>query len=186
MSVSLPIDGGENNTDDARTDEPNTSDIQRPIELVGASNSADPNDNDSSDDYIQKKTKLDHPSLTDGNQIPQGSSTSETTIIANSSISDTNNESSKTEVEAKNSSTSTSESQSSDKINSSTDAKSTPIQSQQKPKPKTDIYGRIPTKEPKYPISCPTCGRIISVSRFAAHLEKCLGISGRSVSPTKR
>jgi hypothetical protein len=44
---------------------------------------------------------------------------------------------------------------------------------------KTDIYGRVPTKEPKYPISCPTCGRIISVSRFAAHLEKCLGISGR-------
>lgn len=48
-------------------------------------------------------------------------------------------------------------------------------------KPKTDIYGRIPLKEPKYPISCPTCSRNISVSRFAAHLEKCLGISGRSL-----
>jgi hypothetical protein len=51
-----------------------------------------------------------------------------------------------------------------------------------KPQPKTDIYGRVTTKEPKYPISCPTCGRNITVSRFAAHLEKCLGISGRGSS----
>ena len=45
---------------------------------------------------------------------------------------------------------------------------------------KTDIYGRTPPKEPQYPISCPTCGRIVFVRRFAAHLEKCLGISRRS------
>lgn len=56
----------------------------------------------------------------------------------------------------------------------------------EKSRPATDIYGRIPAKEPKYPISCPACSRIISVSRFAAHLEKCMGISRRSLSPTKR
>ena len=53
-------------------------------------------------------------------------------------------------------------------------------------KQKIDIYGRVPPKEPKYPISCPTCNRSISVSRFAAHLEKCMGISGRNLGgPSK-
>ncbi|KAL3808624.1 hypothetical protein ACHAXA_009005 [Cyclostephanos tholiformis] len=41
----------------------------------------------------------------------------------------------------------------------------------------TDIYGRIPGKEPKYAISCPNCGRQLSSSRLAVHLEKCMGLS---------
>eukprot|EP00970_Alexandrium_tamarense_P018753 scaffold13390_cov376-Alexandrium_tamarense.AAC.1 len=42
-----------------------------------------------------------------------------------------------------------------------------------------DIYNRNPSKEPTYPISCPKCSRKIAVSRFAGHLEKCMGISTR-------
>lgn len=48
----------------------------------------------------------------------------------------------------------------------------------------TDIYGRIPGKEPKYPVPCPNnCGRSVSSSRMALHLEKCIGLqSSRSRS----
>jgi hypothetical protein len=41
----------------------------------------------------------------------------------------------------------------------------------------TDIYGRTPGKEPKYTIACPNCGRHLSSSRLAIHLEKCMGLS---------
>ena len=52
------------------------------------------------------------------------------------------------------------------------------------PKKSTDIYGRTPGKEPKYTIPCPNnCGRQISSSRMALHLENFLGISsGRRIS----
>ncbi|KAL3776471.1 hypothetical protein ACHAWO_007551 [Cyclotella atomus] len=190
MTSALLPSGGENNTaDDARTDEPNTP-VILPIEPVGASITADANtaSDDSPDDHKHKKVKLDNQSSKDTNQITLGSA-SETTTNTNSALSDTMNESSNTQAIAMNSSTSTTESSSLPAKGSQspiTDTKPTSIQPQQKPKSKTDIYGRIPSKEPKYPISCPTCGRIISVSRFAGHLEKCLGISGRSASPTKR
>lgn len=46
----------------------------------------------------------------------------------------------------------------------------------------TDIYGRVPGKEPKYPIPCPNCKRELAVSRFCQHLEKCMGLGGRGVS----
>ena len=43
--------------------------------------------------------------------------------------------------------------------------------------PLTDIYGRTPGKEPNYTIACPNCGRHLSSSRLANHLEKCMGSS---------
>ena len=44
-------------------------------------------------------------------------------------------------------------------------------------KANTDIYGRNPGKEPKYPLKCPNnCGRQISCKMMAMHLEKCLGL----------
>jgi len=46
----------------------------------------------------------------------------------------------------------------------------------------TDIYGRVPGGEPKYPIPCPNCKRELAVSRFCQHLEKCMGLGGRGVS----
>lgn len=49
-----------------------------------------------------------------------------------------------------------------------------------KPKTHTDIYGRTPGKEFKFTIACPNnCGRYMSSSKIAMHLEKCLGISTR-------
>jgi len=45
-----------------------------------------------------------------------------------------------------------------------------------------DIWGRIPPKEPKQPVLCTLCGRHISTSRFASHLEKCMGISTRPLA----
>ena len=45
-----------------------------------------------------------------------------------------------------------------------------------------DIWGRIPPKEPKLPVLCTLCGRHISTSRFASHLEKCMGISTRPLA----
>lgn len=45
--------------------------------------------------------------------------------------------------------------------------------------PEVDIWGRIPPKEPKQPVQCTLCGRHISTTRFASHLEKCMGISTR-------
>jgi hypothetical protein len=46
--------------------------------------------------------------------------------------------------------------------------------------PLTDIYGRVPGKEPKHTIPCPNCGRQLSSSRLALHLEKCLGLVSSS------
>lgn len=46
--------------------------------------------------------------------------------------------------------------------------------------PRTDIYGRTPGKDAPYPIPCPNgCGRQITSSRIAQHLEKCLGLTSR-------
>ena len=39
---------------------------------------------------------------------------------------------------------------------------------------KGDIWGRNPPKEPKTACECKVCGRSVSVSRFAQHLDKCL------------
>lgn len=40
----------------------------------------------------------------------------------------------------------------------------------------TDIWGRIPAKEPKEMAFCSICRRHVSVVRFAPHLDKCMGI----------
>ena len=40
----------------------------------------------------------------------------------------------------------------------------------------TDIWGRIPLKEPKELAFCSICRRQVSVIRFAPHLDKCMGI----------
>lgn len=44
--------------------------------------------------------------------------------------------------------------------------------------PLTDIYGRVPGKEPSHTIPCPNdnCSRHLASSRLASHLEKCLGL----------
>jgi hypothetical protein len=42
----------------------------------------------------------------------------------------------------------------------------------------TDIWGRIPPKEPRRTATCTLCGRHLSALRFAQHLEKCMGIGG--------
>jgi hypothetical protein len=47
----------------------------------------------------------------------------------------------------------------------------------------TDIYGRIPGREPKYAIACPNCDRHLSSSRLAVHLEKCMGLSSSRRGP---
>lgn len=44
----------------------------------------------------------------------------------------------------------------------------------------TDIWGRIPPKEPKTTARCPVCSRHVSTSRFAPHLDKCMGIGSLS------
>lgn len=44
----------------------------------------------------------------------------------------------------------------------------------------TDIYGRVPPKEPKTTAKCPVCSRYVSTSRFAPHLDKCMGIGTMS------
>lgn len=43
----------------------------------------------------------------------------------------------------------------------------------------TDIWGRIPTKEPK-DLECSICGRQVNGLRFAPHLDKCMGIGTTS------
>ncbi|KAL7524166.1 hypothetical protein ACHAWF_000839, partial [Thalassiosira exigua] len=54
-----------------------------------------------------------------------------------------------------------------------------------KAKVHVDIYGRTPGKEPSHPIPCPNyCGRQISSSRMALHLEKCLGLVKKRGSNT--
>ncbi len=43
---------------------------------------------------------------------------------------------------------------------------------------KLDIWGKNPSKEPKNRLCrCQLCGRLISTSRFASHLDKCMGLS---------
>lgn len=42
-----------------------------------------------------------------------------------------------------------------------------------------DLWGRFPPKEPKLPVECTLCGRLVSTMRFASHLEKCMGLSTR-------
>jgi len=39
-----------------------------------------------------------------------------------------------------------------------------------------DIWGRIPTKEPKFLVQCSICNRMVNTLRFAPHLDKCMGI----------
>ena len=56
-----------------------------------------------------------------------------------------------------------------------------PQEVEQQP-PGVDIWGRIPPKEPKQPVLCTLCRRHISTSRFASHLEKCMGISTRPLT----
>jgi hypothetical protein len=55
--------------------------------------------------------------------------------------------------------------------------------------PNCDIWGRIPPKEPKNACLCQVCGRSVSATRFAQHLDKCLQLgntrpasSGRAAS----
>mmetsp|Transcript_20742 Transcript_20742/g.30561 ORF Transcript_20742/g.30561 Transcript_20742/m.30561 type:complete len:198 (-) Transcript_20742:120-713(-) len=52
-----------------------------------------------------------------------------------------------------------------------------------------DIWARVPPKEPKHSPQCPNCGRSVSASRFASHLDKCMGIGnsrgGVGVSGTR-
>lgn len=38
-----------------------------------------------------------------------------------------------------------------------------------------DIYGRVPSKEPRHSLACAACGRPVGVGRYAPHLDKCLG-----------
>ena len=40
----------------------------------------------------------------------------------------------------------------------------------------TDIWGNTPPKEPKAQTRCNVCGKNVGVSRFAPHLDKCMGI----------
>lgn len=39
-----------------------------------------------------------------------------------------------------------------------------------------DIWGRIPSKEPKTTVKCQNCGKNVSAIRFAPHLDKCMGL----------
>ncbi|GKY93101.1 hypothetical protein MPSEU_000278300 [Mayamaea pseudoterrestris] len=39
-----------------------------------------------------------------------------------------------------------------------------------------DIWGAIPAQEPKYLVECQICNRQVAVSRFAPHLDKCMGL----------
>lgn len=42
----------------------------------------------------------------------------------------------------------------------------------------SDIWGNYPEKEPKYLVLCKLCGLKLGCSRFANHLDKCLGLGG--------
>eukprot|EP00536_Pseudo-nitzschia_multiseries_P012718 jgi/Psemu1/290462/fgenesh1_pg.500_\ len=51
--------------------------------------------------------------------------------------------------------------------------------------PKLDIWGKTPAKEPKNRLCrCQLCGRLISTSRFASHLDKCMGLSTSRGGPS--
>lgn len=45
----------------------------------------------------------------------------------------------------------------------------------------SDVWGRIPPKEPKYMVRCGICNRLVNAMRFAPHLDKCmaLGVGSR-------
>ncbi len=58
-------------------------------------------------------------------------------------------------------------------------------QPQEQQPPGVDIWGRIPLKEPKHPVECALCGRHLSTTRFASHLEKCMGLSTRPGIPNR-
>jgi hypothetical protein len=40
-----------------------------------------------------------------------------------------------------------------------------------------DVWGNLPPKEPKQTVECQLCGRHVATSRFATHLDKCMGLS---------
>ncbi|BDA47504.1 probable Ataxin-7-like protein 3 [Coccomyxa sp. Obi] len=44
-----------------------------------------------------------------------------------------------------------------------------------------DVFGQVLTQQPRDEVTCVHCGRRIAASRFAPHLEKCLG-KGRNAS----
>lgn len=51
-----------------------------------------------------------------------------------------------------------------------------------------DIWGKFPPKEPKKTVKCTVCSRFVSTSRFASHLDKCMGLStvrGSSGNPPR-
>ncbi|CAJ1953695.1 unnamed protein product [Cylindrotheca closterium] len=51
-----------------------------------------------------------------------------------------------------------------------------------------DIWGKFPPKEPKKTVKCAVCSRFVSTSRFASHLDKCMGLStarGSSGNPPR-
>ncbi|KAL3943757.1 MAG: hypothetical protein SGBAC_002180 [Bacillariaceae sp.] len=51
-----------------------------------------------------------------------------------------------------------------------------------------DIWGNFPPKEPKKTVKCTLCSRFVSTSRFASHLDKCMGLStarGSSGNPAR-
>jgi len=51
--------------------------------------------------------------------------------------------------------------------------------------PKVDIWGKTPSKEPKNRLCrCQLCGRLVSTSRFASHLDKCMGLSTSRGGPS--
>jgi hypothetical protein len=54
--------------------------------------------------------------------------------------------------------------------------------------PGTDIYGnKYETSDlSSYLVDCQICGKKVAVSRYAPHLEKCLGVGGRGSGRTKR
>jgi hypothetical protein len=58
----------------------------------------------------------------------------------------------------------------------------TASQTQEQQPPGVDIWNRIPPKEPKHPVECTLCGRHMSTTRFASHLEKCMGLSTRPLT----
>eukprot|EP00730_Choanoeca_flexa_P012321 TRINITY_DN3976_c0_g1_i1.p1 TRINITY_DN3976_c0_g1~~TRINITY_DN3976_c0_g1_i1.p1 ORF type:complete len:169 (+),score=36.75 TRINITY_DN3976_c0_g1_i1:111-617(+) len=45
--------------------------------------------------------------------------------------------------------------------------------------PGYDIYGKKDDKQAGRVIHCPVCGRMKNTSKFAAHLEACMGMGGR-------
>jgi hypothetical protein len=47
-----------------------------------------------------------------------------------------------------------------------------------------DVWGKVPGKEAKEPIICPSCGRLFSTMRFALHLDKCMGLGATTRAAT--